>query len=863
MRLFGRRDRELEEEIAAHLRMAEQDRMDRGESEANARRAVRREFGNEALVKEMTREVWGFGALRGLSRDFRLAARMLRHNPGYAATAVATLALGIGANTAIYSTMRVALTPLAVPAIDRVVTVFTENPKRGEEEYPVSLPDFRDWRSSGIFSGLAAFDSDGRNLRAGDRTERAEGLLATGDYFDVLRAKAAVGRLFGPEDAQPGHGNVVVLGNAWWRSHFAADPAVIGRTVFVDGAPFTVIGVLAPSVPHQQPAVFYPLVSAGSYDTDRGARHFSVIGRLRDGITFEAAQKRMDEVSKRLAAQYPDPDANQSARLQPLAENYIEDAKYVLVVLSGAVGFVLLIACANLANLALARATVRAREMTVRAALGASRWQLARQLLTESLLLSLLGGLIALAPAAGIIRLIASFPIEQLPDAGRISLSWSVLLFNLLLAAATGIIFGLAPVFQMRRLEASAALQSSSRSVAGGPHQRLRSLLVVSEVAFTLVLLAGAGLMLRTFWHVRNAYPGYDSDGVLTARVALSTAQYPSGEKQPAFFKQALQQAAALPGVRFAGAANDLPGSTDLHGTGLFISGKPDPRPGEAPIVLLNRVMGSYFESLRVPLLRGRYFTEEDRAGSPLVTIIDEWSARRYWPNQDPVGQFVRFGSKEAERRIVGVAGNVDPGLIGLILKGKTGQFYVPMAQDPRPQMALVIRASGDPMRLANAVRGIVRGLDVDEPVFDVMSMASVRARSSQMHELISILLCGFAGVALLLAVIGIYGVMAYNVSRRTREFGIRISLGARPSDVLRLAVRRGMALAFAGIGLGLAGAWGLTRLLSDLLYGVSTVDPATFIVVTVLLAAVTLLAGYLPARRATRVDPVLALREE
>ncbi|MDR3700504.1 MAG: ADOP family duplicated permease [Candidatus Sulfopaludibacter sp.] len=587
------------------------------------------------------------------------------------------------------------------------------------------------------------------------------------------------------------------------------------------------------------------------------------MGRLRDGLTLEAAQKRMDGLTARLAAQYPDSNRGDSARLQPMEESFVEDARALLLVLFGAVGFVLLIACANIASLVLARGTSRSREMTVRAALGASRWQLSRQLLAESLLLALIGGLLAIVPAAGTMKLVASFQIDQLPNPELIAMDWRVLAFNLLLSAATGILFGLAPAWQVHRVRVQDALKAGGRGVAGSLHQRLRGLLVVGEVALTLVLLAGAGLMVRTFVRLRSAYPGYDTRGVLTMKVALASSQYPDGEKRPAFFAQVLRQASALPGVRHAGAIDDLPASDSLHGTALFFPDRPDPRPEDVPLVLRNRVAGDYFRAMRIPLLRGRYLNEGDRKEAPLVALIDQWTARRYWPNQDPVGKPFKFGRKEAVRKVVGVVGDVDSGVVVTLVKGRVGHFYIPAEQEPRAEMTLVARTGGDPMQLVPAMREVVRRIDIDQPVFDVMTLATVRAAGSESQELASLLLGGFAAVALLLAAIGIYGVMAYNVGRRTREFGIRMSLGAQPGDVLRLVIRRGIVLTAAGLALGLAGAFGLTRLMQDLLYGIGATDPATFAAVTAVLAAVTLLAGYLPARRATRVDPVLALREE
>ena len=861
---FRRRENDLDAEIAAHLKMAEQDRLERGESRAQARSGARREFGSEALVKETTREMWGWNGLRSLARDFRYAVRVLRKNPGFSAVVIATLALGIGANSAIYSAMRATLTPAPVPDMDRVTIVWTDNFKRSEHEFPVSAPDYKDWKSSGVFSSLGIFEQKGRNLRLGSRSERLDGINVTDGVFETIAIRPLLGRLFDAQDMQPGHEDVAVLSYGLWRSRFAADPSVVGSRVVLDGSTYTIVGVLPAAFPrYGKDPVYCPTLLTDALDSDRGTRHYFALGRLAAGLNIEAARKRLNDLGARLAASYPFSNAGTTPRLQPFQEAFVQDAKTMLAVLFGAVGFVLLIACANIANLVLARGTSRAREMTVRAALGASRWQLARQSLTENLLLAIAGGLLAIAPAAAAMSLITTFRIEELPNSDLISLDWRVLVFNLILSAVTGILFGMVPAFQMRKVQVHEALKSAGRAVAGGSHQRLRGLLVVSEVALTLILLAGAGLMTRTFLRLRTAYPGYATRGVLTMKVALPVRQYSSGDRQSAFFARVMEQASAVPGVRALGAIDDLPTSDNLHATGLTFPDRPDPRSEDIPIVLRNSVIGDYFRALRVPLLRGRYLNDSDRKDAPLVAVIDEWTARRFWPNQDAVGRPFRFGRRGPVHHVAGVVGNVDSGVADTVLRGRVGHFYLPAWQEPHPDMALVARTDGDPLTLISGIREAVQRIDVDQPVFDVMTMSAARAAGSTSQELISLLLGGFAVLALVLAAIGIYGVVAYNVGRRTREFGIRMSLGAQRSDVLRLVAGRGLVLTATGIAIGLAGAYALTSVMKDLLYGVGATDPITFAAVTAILAAVTLLAGYLPARRATRIDPVLALRDE
>ena len=857
-----RRDRELNEELESHLRMAERDRLDHGQSPRDAHLDALAEFGNKGLVQEVTRDMWGWTSVERLLQDFRYGVRMLRRNPGFTLVVVLTLALGIGANTAIYSVIHAALAPLGIPNPDRVVMVWTENAKRNWHQFPASVPDYRDWQTSGVFSSLAGVTDGGFNLRLADRTERIDGMSVTPEFFPVLGLAPRLGRAFTPDEGQPGHDQVAILSDSLWHSHFAANPSIVGSTIVVDGVARTVVGVLPRSFPRfEKEEIYTPLVFAADVATDRGSRFFHVTGRLRDGVTFAAAEQRIAGIERRLATQYQQ-DAGQTAALQPVEDSVVEDARTLLALLFAAVGFVLLIACANIANLLLARGTSRQKEMALRAALGAGRWRLCRQLVTESVLLALLGGVAAIAPSFAAIRFITSFHLD-FANADHVAMDSSVLIFNLALSFATGILFGLVPAWQAWKTNVGDTMREASRSYTGGAHHRLRGLFVIAEIALTMVLLVGAGLMIRSFAHLRSTNPGFDATNVLTMRVALSDQQYAAPEKQAAFFERVAREASALPGVATASAIQDLPGGDNLHGRGLYRPDRPDPRPEDVRIELVDCVMPGYFDAMRIPLIRGRYLNEADTKTSTQTVLIDEYTARLNWPNEDPVGKQLKFGRKEAPKLIVGIVGNVDQGILVKLLKGQIGQAYLPVSQLPSPAMTLVLRTRLDPSAVIPAMRALVRNVDVDQPVFDTKTLESIRATSRAPQQLATSLLGTFAAVALLLAAIGIYGVIAYAVGQRTREFGVRISLGANRLDVLRLVVRQGILLMGIGMVVGLAGAFALTRLMSSLLSGVAATDPLTFAGGAALLAAAALTACLIPALRATRVDPVIALRCE
>ena len=798
-----------------------------------------------------------------LGQDLRFGLRMLVTRPGFAVVAVLTLALGIGANTAIFSVARTVLAPLPIPEADRVVMVWTENAARGWHQFPASVPDFEDWKTSGVFPHLAGYTDAGFNLRLGDRTERVSGARVTAEMFALMRVGPKLGRGFEAQDTRPGHEHVAILSDALWRSHFGADPGIAGRTIMLDGAAHVVAGVLPPDFPKfGKEEIYAPLVFAGDAASERGSRSFGVIGRLRPGLSLAVAQQRMTALSARLAKEDPH-DAGNTALLQPIQEVYVQDAQTLVLILFATVGCLLLIACANIASLLLARATGREREMAIRTALGASQWALFRQLLTESVLVALAGGALATLPAAWGVNLLASLQMDELPNLARVTVDLSALGFNFLLAAGTGILFGLVPAWQARRTDVNTALKGSARTTGGRVHQRLRGLFVVGEIALALVLLVAAGLMAQSFLRLRAANLGYNPQGVVTMQIALSDQKYNTPQKQEAFFNAVLERVRALPGVRTAGASDQLPVGDDLHGAGLFLADKPDPRPEDVPVVLRTTVTPDYLRAMEIPLVSGRYLDQRDGPGAPLVALVDQYAAKRYWPRQDAVGQRFKLGSKQPPIEIVGVVGTADQGMVVKVVKGQLGQVYVPVAQAPKPAMSLVVRAGGEPLALVAGIRNVVRGVDIDQPVFGVQTLDQAQAASRASQRLAAVLSGGFAVVGLLLATIGISGIVAYNAAQRTREFGIRVALGAQPVDVLRIVVRQALLLSAAGAALGLAGGLLLARAMRSLLYGVGASDPLTFGGVVVLFTLVAAAASWLPARRAVRMSPLTALRWE
>lgn len=852
-------DRELDEELQYHVDQLTAQHAARGVPPGEARRLALASMDGLLQRREQCRDARGLAPVEDVAHDLRYAFRQCRRNPGFTIVVVAVLAIAIGGNTAIYSVARAALAPLPVPAADRVVMVWSENAARDWHQFPASMPDVRDWRASGVFGSLAAFNDEGFNLRLPDRTERVEGERTTADFFAVFGIAPARGRAFTAADGE----NVAVITDRLWRGTFASDPGIVGRSVTLDGAPHTILGVLPPDFPRLGQEDIYAPMSAATLATPRGSRSLVVAGRLRDGVSLAAARQRMVEVSAALARQYPDEDGGITVALQPIQAAYVQDAALLLNLLIAACLCGLTVAAANVASLVLARGVGRRRELAIRTALGGGRWRLTRQLITEQLALSTMAGAAAIGPAWLALRFIISFHLEELPNLESARLSLSVLAFNFAVASITGLVSGLAPAWIAWRNDVNSALKGTPAIDAGRPQQRLRKLFVVGQVALTAVLLIAGGLVLRSFLDVLAASPGYDAGHTLTMRVALSTTGYASGERQVAFFDRVVERAAALPGVVAASAAGELPLTDSLHGGGLFMATHPEVRAEDVPIVIHTAVMPGYFDAMVIPLVRGRWFTAHDGPDAPKVALIDRWTANRYWPSQDPIGQRIRLGAKQPWLEIVGVVGDVEAPVIVRFLKGRLGQVYQPVAQDPTPAMSLVLRARGDEKALVAPMRALVRGIDPDQPVFAVRSLAEQRVQGRSVVRLVTALLDGFAVMALLLAAVGLYGTIAYDVRQRTREFGLRMSLGAEPGDVLATVLRDGTKLLVAGLAVGALGAFAAIQLVASALSGIKSRDPITLLGAVGILALTGVLASYVPARRATRISPAVALRAD
>ena len=810
----------------------------------------------------------------GIKEDLKYGLRVLARRPGFTLVAALTLALGIGATTAIFSVVNaVLLRPLPFADPDRLVVALHDGAN------PVSPADFADWRDqSQVLSDLTAVEIWGPYLAGPDRREQMGAVRATAGLFDMLGTAPLLGRTFQAGEDRPGAAPVVVLSHGLWQRRFGGDTGIVGQRLALDGVSYEVIGVMPPEFQFplfwaMKAEMWGPLALADRTGA-RASRSLRVFGRLKPGVTLGQAQAEMGAIARRLAEAYPRTNAGLGVTVLPLHQKVVGGVRPLLLVLLGAVGCVLLISCVNVANLLLVRASGRNREMAVRQALGASRLRLARQMLTESLLLSGLGGAAGLALAFWATQaLTANLPAETLPRQQAIGLDGRALAFTTLMALLTGLVFGLAPALQAGRADLNSGLKEGGRDAAGGGRaRRVRSLLVVAEVALALVLLIGAGLMIRSFAQLQRVDPGFDPSNLLTMTVSVTGSQHAEGPRRAAFFGELLDRVRALPGAESASAINHLPLGGDVWGTRFTIEGRPAPAPGEVPGATFRVTRPDYFRVMRIPLRAGRDFTEQDDERAPGVAIVNETLARLHWPGEDALGRRIKLGSPEADGRwltVVGIAKDVKQAEWAAAARAELYQPYLQAAEylrRPAPHVSyltLVVRAAGDPMRLAPAVEREVRALDKDAPVAEVATMESVIARKMWQPRLSMFLLGSFAALAVALAAVGIYGVMSYAVAQRTHELGLRMALGAEPRRVLRLVLAQGLKLALAGVGLGLLSAYALTRVMGSLLYGVSATDPVTFAGVAVLLALVALLACYVPALRATRVDPLVALRHE
>ncbi|HWT02781.1 MAG TPA: ABC transporter permease [Pyrinomonadaceae bacterium] len=864
-------ERELDAELRYHLERETEQNVAAGMTALEARRAALRGFGGVEQSREECRDARGVRVVEELWQDLRYGVRMLRKNPGFTLVAVFTLALGIGANTAIFSVVNaVLLRPLSFANPERLVTLWGKSTDTGADRIPLSYLNFTDYKNQAqSFEHVAACDTSEAVLTSPDgEPESLNGARVSADLFPLLGVAPALGRAFSAEEDRPGGAAVVVISHGLWQRRFASDPQVVGREIVLGERSTKVVGVMQQgfTFPVEEERADYWVPLAGDPNraqllSNRHGKFLTIVARLKPGVRPEQAEAEMEVIARRLEAQYPDANTGWRTRLVPLQEDIVGGVRPALLILLGAVALVLLIACANVANLLLARAGARGREIAIRRALGAGRARIVRQLLTESLLLSLAGGGLGLLLAEWLIDVIVAAGPASLPRLADVNLDAKVLGFTLIVSALTGLVFGLAPAFRASKTGLGEPLKEGGRSSTEGARRNsLRGLLVVSEVALSLMLLVGAGLLIKSFVRLLRTDPGYQTERVLTASLSLSKTKYPEPEQQAAAYQQVLRRVAALPGVEAAGAASLLPlGGRDSYNV-FQIEGRAPFAAGQGPNVRSQVVSPDYFRAMGIQLRRGRSFTEGDTKDSRQVVIINEAFARRHFSGEDPVAERLVIGD-EPPREIVGVVGSVRHR--GLEEEPQP-EFYVSYLQAPRSRLSLVVRAASiDPAKLADAVRGAVREVEKDQLVGEVRTMDTLVAHSVAPRRFQMLLMGSFAAVALLLAGVGIYGVMAYAVTQRRHEIGVRLALGAQRGDVIRLVVRQGMTPALLGAGIGLIGAFAGTRVIESLLYGVSAGDPLVFAGVSVLLLLTALLACYLPARRATGIDPAIALRHE
>ena len=803
--------------------------------------------------------------MQTLWQDLRYGARMLLKAPNISLIAVITLALGIGANVAIFSVVNaVLIQPLPFAEPDRLVWVWG-NIRNGGNRASVSPLDYLDYRAQNTtfeqfattYSRLAPF-----NLTGSGDPERLEGAVASGNFFQAMGVSAAIGREFLLENEKTGQDQVVVLSHGLWRQRFGGEPSIIGKSLTLDGRKFEVIGVMPPEFDFPQGARLWTPMN---FETAEGMRqrkaHFlRPIGRLKPGVTLAQAQADMDAIARRLEAQYPESNTGWNLRMVALREQLVGNIKPTLQVLFGAVGFVLLIACANVANLSLVRAATRQKEVAVRMALGAGRLRIARQMLTESLLLALAGGALGVFLAAWGVELIVAFSGNNIPPSAQIGIDRVALGFTLGVSLLTGLLFGLAPALQAIRPRLSETLKVGGKGASqSAPRNRTRNLLVVFETAIAAVLLIGAGLLIRSYIRLQNVDPGFDAANVLTMRINLPRDKYNSPEKAGSFWGRLQDSLAALPGVETVGMITELPLSGQPNDTPFTVEGRPPVQPNERFGSDFRRVNQDYLRSMRIPLRRGRGFTEQEVRQNSQVVLVSETLASAVFPNEDPLGKRLLLGlNEQTPFEIIGVVGDIRHRTLEA---APAATMYLPMLNTGGTN--LTIRAAGDPLSLTAAVRREVMAIDRDQPIAAVRTMEQALSESLSAPRYRTALLGLFAVVALLLAAIGIYGVIAYATAQRTHELGVRMALGAQSKDVLKLIIGQGIKLALAGVLLGLGGALALTRLVNTLLFGVSATDPLTFAVIGLLLTLVALLACWIPARRATKVDPLVALHYE
>jgi putative ABC transport system permease protein len=810
--------------------------------------------------------------MRELIQDLRYGMRMLLKSPGFTAVAIIALALGIGANTTIFSAINaLILSPLPYRDSERLVMVWEYNRTRNQHQNVINPGNFLDWRDQNtVFEEMATFADYRTNLTGKEEPVEIPAQVATANLFRVLGVEPIKGRSFTDEDAGSDASPVIISYNLW-QTRFGGDPRIVGQTITLNGNESTVLGVMPAGFQWfikkgsltGKPAELWTAVKFTEANRVRRGRSWSAVGRLKQGVTYEQAQAEMNTIGSRLEQQYAQFNTGWGVEVVPLREQFVGEIRPALWILLGAVGFVLLIACANVANLLLARSTARHREIAIRTALGASRMRVIRQLLTESLLLSALGGIFGLLLAWwGLETLVALSP-RDLVSIDKISINMTVLAFTLGVSFLTGVIFGIAPAMEATRLNTSEMLKEGGKTISGSPRtRRLRAAFVIVEVALSLVLLVGAGLMVKSFFRLQSVNPGFEADNLLTMRVILPANKYKEDPQRIAFFKQARERIEALPGVKSAGAISFLPFAGLGAATSFKIEGRPEPGAGQRLVTDVRVTDENYFRTMNIPLISGRTFNEHEETEPRHVIVINETLARKHFPGEDPIGKrlTVAMSDNPVPTEIIGVVGDVKH--MGLDSETKA-MVYWPHPELAYGGMTIVIRTANDPLQLAAPAQAAIQAIDPNQPVSDVRTMNQLLAESVARTRFNTLLLGLFSAVALVLAAVGIYGVISYSVTQRTHEIGLRMALGASARDVLGMVVGQGMSLVVIGVGLGLIAAFALTRLMSSLLFGVSALDPLTFVLVSLLLAGVALLACYLPARRAMRVDPMTALRYE
>lgn len=866
LRALFRRDQvlhDIDEEMRAHLEMETEANREMGMTPEEARLSAAKSFGNVGSIRDLAYEVRGGGLMETVWQDLRYSARMFFKHPGFTIIAVLTLSLGIGANTAIFSIVNaVLLRPFPYQAPEQLVVV-GEFAQGGS----ISYPNFVDWRDDrSVFESTSAVRSnESYNFSGAGEPERLQGRLVSAGFLTLLGVKPLIGRDFGTDDDRPGATPAVLLSYGFWNRAFGRDQNILGKTITLNNLGYTVVGVMPQDFEYGLPAdVTIPIgLSAERFKVRGGDPGISAVARLKPNVSQEQTEAALNVVYHRLEQQYPDTNTGRRGVLMPLHENFVGSVRQPLLILLGAVALVLLIACANVANLLLVRASTRRREISVRVALGASRRRIIRQLLTESLLLSSVGAVLGILIAHWGTSFIATRLPDSIPRLAEANVDLRVLLFTLGMSLVTGLLFGLAPALQASRLNLTDALKEGDRGSVGRQH--LRSVLVVCEVALTLTLLVGAGLLIQSFRRVLQVDPGFETEKLLTMQVSVNN---PDGNQVASFFKQLQDNVRSLPGVKSVAISNGLPLGV-VNRPVFFIQGRPLPEPGKAPGGIRYTVSPDYFQTMGIELVKGRLFNAQDTTSTPLTVVIDEALAQHF-PNEDPIGQLLSQTANGGPIfEIIGVVRHVEQD--NLDGQGvRTPQFYLNFNQIPAdrwPGMVrrinLLTRTDVEPTSLTAAVRGQIAALNKDQAVFNVRTMEQIVSQSVAPRRFSMLLLTVFAVVALALAIIGIYGMLSYAVAQRTREIGLRMTLGAQRTDVMRLVIGHGMKLAIAGVALGLIASFALTRTMKNLLFGVSATDPLTFGGITLLLGVVALVACWIPARRATKVDPMVALRYE